>query len=407
MVEVKYDKPIEYYTVDNFIEECCKLVGKPVHGVMDTPTFDKAFVDYMTSYSLVLGNNDPLYTDLSHAVYTRYNTLIASPTFLTVFKYPISHGALFDGPYPLAGFEAAFDWEWNDVVKMNDRFTTEHILKDVYEKPSEKGRVVYLVSECKYWNALSKELVATCLGTYAAIARAESITEIPEAITEGFKNYPITDRKVYCYSEEEIKHLLKDVDAEVRAGEETRYWEDVNVGDNLTPVVKGPVTTSALMQYAIIVFSSKLFPGFELQYLKGLKNPGFMRTNPLMGWPYDIQIGQHMDPNFSPAGGLPDAYALGTLRAGLSSHLLLNWMSEEGFLRRINVNVLEPFIYGDTMWISGKVVDKYKEKLGGALYGAVDIEMEAVNQLGQKIQPGTATVYLPFPGYPVKLPILD
>ena len=28
------------------------------------------------------------------------------------------------------------------------------------------------------------------------------------------------------------------------------------------------------------------------------------------------------------------------------------------------------------MWISGEVVEKYKEKLGGTKYGAVDIKIE-------------------------------
>ena len=57
------------------------------------------------------------------------------------------------------------------------------------------------------------------------------------------------------------------------------------------------------------------------------------------------------------------------------------------------------------MWLSGEVVDKYKEKIGGVLYGAVDIKLEAVNQLGAKVQPGKATVYLMSSSKEVTLPI--
>ena len=140
MTEIKYEKPLEYYTVDNFIKESCKLIGKPVQGVTAIPTYESAYGRYISSYANTLGNEDPLYTNVDYGMDTKYHTLIAPPTFLVTIKYPVSQGVLFDGPYPLAGFEAAFDWEWNDVIRMNDRFTTEHILKEVYEKPSDKKR---------------------------------------------------------------------------------------------------------------------------------------------------------------------------------------------------------------------------------------------------------------------------
>ncbi|MCJ7645313.1 hypothetical protein MUO65_00140, partial [bacterium] len=54
--------------------------------------------------------------------------LISLPTFLVAIKYPMCEGALFEGPYPLVGLEAEYDWQWNDVIKMNDQFATEHIL---------------------------------------------------------------------------------------------------------------------------------------------------------------------------------------------------------------------------------------------------------------------------------------
>jgi len=273
----------------------------------------------------------------------------------------------------------------------------------VYEKPTEKGRTVYLVSECRYWNQL-KELVGVCRGTYAAIARAENITDIPDAISYGFRKYPITDRKVYHYSEEEVKRIVKDIKSEEIRGPKPRYWKDVNIGDKLPPVVK-ILTTADQMHYLTMIFSSRDFPGFEIRYRRGVKAPGFLRTNALMGWPYDIETDAHLDPNMSSVVGMPDQYALGTLRAGLCTHVLSNWMGDGGFLRKMSVDVLEPYIYGDTMWISGKVVDKYKEKLRGEVYWAVDIKLEAINQLGKNIQPGTATIYLPSQESEVKLPI--
>lgn len=408
MAEIKYQHPLDYYTVDNFIEETRKMIGKPVHGIMDTPSFEAAEHYVIKMYATALGDLNPLYNDLVYAAdRTRYGTAIAPPTILILFKYPIYEGTLYDGPYPLVGLEAGFEWEWNDVIHMTDRFTTELVLKDVYEKPSSKGRTVYLVSECKYFNALSKELVATCQGTYAAIARAESITAIPDAVKEGFRKYPVTDRKLYYSTDEEVTKIIKDIEGMVRRGSDPLYWEDVNVGNNLPQIVKGPLTVADLMDYQGMCLNSVAFPRFELAFRKWRSKPGFLRANTFTGWPYEIQMTDHLDPHLSESRGMPYIFAMGSLRAGFGAHLLSNWMGDDGFIRRLKMDVLEPYIYGDALWIKGKVVDKYKEKLNGVLYGAVDIKIETVNQLGQNVAPGTATVYLPIPPQynPPKLPL--
>ena len=408
MTEVKYEHPLDYYTVDNFINGSRKMIGKPVQGIATPPKNNEADYHSISGYARSLGDDNPLFNDVLYAVTkAKYSTVIAPPTFLTILRYPIYEGALFDGPYPLVGIEAAFDWVWNDVVKMNDRFTTEMILKDVYEKTGDKGRTVYLVSECKYRNALSNKLVATCNGTYAAIARAESITEIPEAAKEGFAKQPISDRKVHYYSDEEIERLIKDIGGMAMRGYYPLYWDDVNIGDELAPVVKGPLTTGALMSYHGTVFNIDAFPTFENSFHKWLKKPGFLRTNPLTGWPYDLQMAEHNDPNMSAARGMPYMFGLGSLKAGLCTHLLSNWMGDDGYIRRLKVDVLEPYLYGDALWIKGKVVEKYKEKIGGVLYLAVDIKIESINQEGQNVAPGTATLYLPSITQPVELPILQ
>jgi hypothetical protein len=63
------------------------------------------------------------------------------------------------------------------------------------------------------------------------------------------------------------------------------------------------------------------------------------------------------------------------------------------------------FIYGDVNFYQGEVVDKYQETIGKNVYGAVDITIKITNQLNENIGSGNATVYLPFPGHGVKLPI--
>jgi len=52
------------------------------------------------------------------------------------------------------------------------------------------------------------------------------------------------------YSEAELKEIYAAQDREEIRGANPRYWEDVKVGDELTPVVRGPVNDAELTSLA-------------------------------------------------------------------------------------------------------------------------------------------------------------
>jgi hypothetical protein len=89
MSEVKYEHPLEYYTLDNFIEESRKLIGKPVQGIVDPPKDDSADLGYISSYSMSLGDDNPLFSSVLYALKTKYGITIAPPTFPAVIRYPM------------------------------------------------------------------------------------------------------------------------------------------------------------------------------------------------------------------------------------------------------------------------------------------------------------------------------
>ena len=92
-------------------------------------------------------------------------------------------------------------------------------------------------------------------------------------------------------------------------------------------------------------------------------------------------------------------------RICLVGQLLTDWMGDDGFLRYMSIDILNHYIYGDTMWLSGEVLDTYNQDNGGRSYGAVNVSVKGVNQLGENVLSGKAVVYLPSPGHPVSLPI--
>jgi hypothetical protein len=154
-------------------------------------------------------------------------------------------------------------------------------------------------------------------------------------------------------------------------------------------------------------FGVASLPWGQAVYHELKAKPGLIRTNPTTGWPYWDYDQTWEDIQSCEAGGFHAPYCRGLMVICLTSHLITNWMGDDGFLRKLSVDLTVPniLLYGDTMWITGEVIDKYKEKIGGTKYRAVDITISGVNQLGEKIAAGTATAYLPDRGHIIKLPI--
>ena len=89
--------------------------------------------------------------------------------------------------------------------------------------------------------------------------------------------------------------------------------------------------------------------------------------------------------------GMPGGYDVGPQRISWMGQLMTNWMGDEGFLRRLNVSVRRPNIFGDVSWCRADVVDKRVDD--GA--HVVELELRVENQLGEVTAKGTATVALP------------
>jgi hypothetical protein len=67
-------------------------------------------------------------------------------------------------------------------------------------------------------------------------------------------------------------------------------------------------------------------------------------------------------------------------------------MGDDGWLKRCRAEYRRFFFLSEALWISGTVKNKYLDEDGEA---CVDIETSAINQRGEEIMPGDATVVLP------------
>ena len=138
---------------------------------------------------------------------------------------------------------------------------------------------------------------------------------------------------------------------------ETVFWEDVQDGMELPPLVKRP-TTRQLVQYA----------GASGDF-------------------YEI----HYDKDFAEGNGLPGPILHGALKSGFLAQLVTDWIGPQGTLKKLSCQYRGMDVPGDTLTCKGRVTRTYVE----AGHHMVDCEIHLENGKGERTTPGSATVILP------------
>ena len=89
--------------------------------------------------------------------------------------------------------------------------------------------------------------------------------------------------------------------------------------------------------------------------------------------------------------GMHGGYEVGPQRISWLGQLMTNWCGDDGVVRRLNVSVRRPNIFGDVSWCRAKVVDKRVDDCAHL----IDLEVRVENQLGEVTGKGAAVVALP------------
>jgi acyl dehydratase len=135
------------------------------------------------------------------------------------------------------------------------------------------------------------------------------------------------------------------------------YFDDVKVGDELPPLVKGPIQQIQLTRYA----------GASGDF------------NPI-----------HQDDEFAKAAGMGGVFAHGMLSMGFVGQLVTDWAGPAA-VRKLGVRFAAIVRLKDVVTCRGRVLAKSSKDA----VNLVDLEVWAENQKGEKVVTGKATVTLP------------
>jgi acyl dehydratase len=351
--------------------------------------------DASRHFAFGYGDDNPLYCDPEYARKTRWGNLIAPPTFqytmgenLTPPPPPEIKALLKGDPWAgLGSYQARMDFEWWRPYNSGDRLYQLRSVVGVLDKKSSfGGRTAHETLSLPHSNQDGQPVMIQ-RGTWINAERHTSKKTKKEKETAK------------PYTKDELAEIDACYEAETRRGAETRYFEDVEIGDEIDRKVKGPLTTTNIVVWHLGWGMQLTPPGnFRLSYLIRKKAPGLYPENSL-NIPDTVQR-LHWEPERAQELGLPTSYDYGGLRETWLCHLVTDWMGDDAWLWKLYCEHRRFNFIGDTTWLTGEVVDKRQEDGRNEVH----LEIRCTNQRGVVTSPGRAVVLLPTREKAVVLP---
>ncbi|MFM5932311.1 MAG: MaoC family dehydratase N-terminal domain-containing protein [Novosphingobium sp.] len=340
------------------------------------PYLQDATADTMRNWCNGIGDLNPLYRDEEHGRLSRYGSIVAHPNFPMAFGWI---GRTRWGLPGVHGFYAGNDWEFFRHVRPGDRITAIERVVGIDVKESKfSGTLVMQYVEATFANQFG-DVVAKALGTCTRHER--------KAAREAGK---YDDIKTHEYSAEDFARIDNAILMEEKniRGTNIRYWDEVQEGEELPEIVRGPLSLMDTMGFLV---GSGRGHTHGVIFKNAVKHPGHFFRNPEAGGGIEYTgIGHHRESTAKEVG-VPGVYDYGPQRSSWMASLVTNWMGDAGFLKRVRTQMRGFNIMGDCTWARGRVTRKYV-KDGHAL---VDIDIRGENQRGELTTPGLATVLLP------------
>lgn len=352
-------------TLDEFEEEYAKGIGVtlPPRGAPR-----EASADNIRRFGDGIGDYNPLYRSERYAADSRFGMLTAHPMFVYGASLGIMasiNGNIEGGRLSSANFPmnyAGGDLEFHKTIWLGDRISALEEVVGIERKHSDRiGDFCICTAMVSYYNQ-RKELVAT---KRTNMARYENLRE------RGVIKY---DREKKTQAVEQSPDAL--VWERTRRGGESRYWEDVEEGEELPVLEKGTYTVTELFLFTHGVVGTGRSPRAALE-AEGSKDLGG-------GGRFDKEHAQKRR-------NMPGQFDWGPQRVCWLGQMATDWMGDDGTLLRMDTKVRHPNIVGDTNTVFGQVAGKRVED-GRHL---VELDIRNENQAGLATALARVTVALP------------
>lgn len=356
--------------------------------------------DSFRQFAYAYGDDNPLYCDLAYGEASSWGSVIAPPIY----------------PYT-AGISKPVDWSpaEKEIMSAGDplKGIGQYMCGDrwVFVKPIRPG------DHLNRWQALhAAELKQSDFGGGAGALVSHQVSwedEQGSPYAYRFLDYFHADREKSrqtgkyrslarpSYTDEDIERYDAMYAAETVRGAKPLLARDVQVGDELGPIAKGPMSVTDIVCW----HSGTGMGEFGVNALRlGWKNrqrvAAFYQRNDMGFW--DAAMRAHWDQPWAEKLGQPAPYDYGIMRSTWMCHLVTNWMGDDAWIWQVSSRVRKFNHMGDAHIVSGVVREVDRQR------NLVTIDAQAVNQRGDVTCDGRILVILPPPGGgPAELPEFD
>jgi hypothetical protein len=235
--------------------------------------------------------------------------------------------------------------------------------------------------------------------------RSTSIRYNKEA---GSETVNTEDFEEVTWNDEEEQQLIKRRFQWVQMlhdlGHKERWWDDVQVGDDLPERVFGPHSIASFAtEWRAYIVNNWGTVNLRKQDLAGVgfdetmgiweNDPDMMKTDPFQtdGAYYGPSRG-HLFPNWARRIGMPRGYGYGASMGAWGIDYLAGWAGEHGMVVHAISNYRGPALTGDLTIQTAEVVDKSVDEEGRHL---IHVKHKMANQKGTIMATGSAEIALP------------
>jgi acyl dehydratase len=331
-----------------------------------------------------IGDINPLWTDEEYARHSPYRQPVAPPSFVIGCFSGIQFG------WPgLGSFHSQSHVTFERPVYWGDTVRASCVYEgfDGPASSSFAGRSVIDKFRNSYLNQRGEQ-IATIRWDVINFERGAASARR----TDGGQSARPDPVLPHPWTEKEVTAIEERVLAEQPRGAEPRYWDDVQAGDELEVLTKGPIGLTD--EIAFIAGGGTPIPrlkahaaalhDYDSHPAWAFRDPVTGAREPIYSVHYNLQAARAMSVAFP--------YDVGFQRQCWQIHHLTHWAGDHAWLKETRAQYRRFVYLSDVVELRGTVTGTRIDDDGDHV---AEIETSAVNQRGENVMPGAAMVALP------------
>lgn len=320
-----------------------------------------------------IGESNPLYLDHDYAAASVWGAVYAPPSFV-VSVFP---GWILQGLPGVHAFHTSTSFIFNKPVPLGAEIVPESTFTGFRRFPGRLGHNSLLEKQHAVYRGADGSVYAEADVTGIRVEREQSRD------ADIYKDIQLP----HPWTRGELEDMAKRARAFKRRGNEPLFIENIEIGDTMPETLFGPLGLTDIVAYCIGACPLRLQAGvLALQEFEDHPKWAYLDEDSSSMEPV---FGVHYSRSAALAAGMPAPYDLGTQRHAILMKSVTDWIGDYGWVQSCEAQYSGYVFLSDVMFMTGRVTAA--DRAGRT----AKLSLQGVNQRGEKVLKGKASVLLP------------